>query len=109
MRTVRSAGCVLALATLARGAHAASCPAAEASAHWVGTWASSPQLADAAQQPPAPGFADTTLRQRVHVSLGGRCVRVRFSNAFGATPLLLASAHIGLAEGLAGIRPGSDA
>ena len=52
---------------------------------WVGTWAAAPQLTEPANLPPAPGFADTTLRQIVHVSIGGRTLRVRFSNAFGRT------------------------
>src|SRR5229473_273908 len=76
--------------------------------HWVGTWASAPQLGDAENAPPAPGFADGTLRQVVHVSIGGKQMRVRFSNAFGATPLTLASAHVALSAGGSAIRPGSD-
>src|SRR5947208_3156327 len=52
--------------------------------HWVGTWAASAQAIDSPTMPPMPpGLADTTLRQIVHVSLGGTQLRVRFSNAFG--------------------------
>src|SRR5690242_17763805 len=61
---------------------------------WVGTWASSPQLADAAQAPPAPGFAGNTVRQVVQVSVGARRLRLRLSNAFGAGPLEVRSAHL---------------
>jgi lysophospholipase L1-like esterase len=75
---------------------------------WVGTWASAPQLGDAANGPPAPGFADSTLRQIVHVSIGGKQLRVRFSNAFGTTALTLTSAHVALAGGGSTIRPESD-
>lgn len=77
-------------------------------AHWVGTWASSPQLVDKSSAPPAPGLANTTLRQIVHVSIGGQRIRVRFSNAFGATPLTIVSAHIALPDGTSKIKPESD-
>jgi lysophospholipase L1-like esterase len=67
--------------------------------HWVGTWACSPQLADSDPAVPASGFADTTLRQVVHVSVGGNKIRVRFSNAFGNGLLTISSAHIARADG----------
>ena len=76
--------------------------------HWVGTWASSPQLGDAANAPPAPGFADSTLRQIIHVSIGGKQLRVRFSNEFGGTELMIPSAHVALSAGGSAIRPDSD-
>jgi lysophospholipase L1-like esterase len=71
---------------------------------WVGTWAASPQRTEPANMPPAPGLADATLRQVVHVSLGGRRLRVRFSNAFGAKPLTILSAHVATPAGGAAIR-----
>jgi lysophospholipase L1-like esterase len=80
----------------------------EKGAHWLGTWASSPQAADADAEPPVPGFADCTLRQVVHVSAGGTRIRVRFSNAFGAGPLTIVSAHVAKAEKNGAIEPASD-
>ena len=71
---------------------------------WVGTWAASPQLTEPANMPPAPGLADATLRQVVHVSMGGRRLRVRFSNAFGTKPLTILSAHVATPAGGAAIR-----
>jgi lysophospholipase L1-like esterase len=53
-----------------------------------------PQLTEPGNLPPAPGFADTTLRQVVRVSLGGRQLRVRFSNEFGTEPITLTAARI---------------
>lgn len=44
--------------------------------------------------PPAPGLSTNTLRQIVHVSLGGQRVRVRFSNVFGDGPLTIAAAAL---------------
>ena len=76
--------------------------------HWVGTWASSPQLADLTEQPPPPGFVDCTLRQVVHVSIGGAKIRVRFSNAFGKTALTITSAHVAKAAGAGAIQTESD-
>jgi len=84
------------------------CHAADKTPHWVGTWASSAQLGDAENAPPAPGFTDATLRQIVHVSLGGKQIRVRFSNAFGATELNIPAAHVAQSAGTSAIRPESD-
>jgi len=44
--------------------------------------------------PPVPGLSGSTLRQIVHLSLGGRRVRIRFSNVFGDGPLTIAGAII---------------
>jgi lysophospholipase L1-like esterase len=53
--------------------------------------------------PPAPppplNFSNQTLRQIVHVSLGGDRVRVVLSNAFGTTPLAIGAAHVALRAG----------
>ncbi|MGC9970625.1 MAG: SGNH/GDSL hydrolase family protein [Bryobacteraceae bacterium] len=75
---------------------------------WVGAWASAQQRADATNLPPAPGFADSTLRQIVHVSIGGKKMRVRFSNEFGDAALTIPSAHVALAGAGGAIRPESD-
>jgi lysophospholipase L1-like esterase len=63
---------------------------------WVGTWACSPQLVEPANRPPPPGLAKNTLRQIIHVSIGGDRLRVRFSNEFGVSLLTLTSVHIAL-------------
>ena len=38
---------------------------------WVGTWSGAPQLTEAANLPPA-SLSNSTLRQVVHVSAGGK-------------------------------------
>jgi lysophospholipase L1-like esterase len=48
------------------------------------------------------------LRQIVLVSIGGPSIRVRFSNTFGATPLVISSAHVAVSAGAGAIRPDSD-
>jgi lysophospholipase L1-like esterase len=71
--------------------------------HWVGTWNASPQ---AAWHPVE--LTGQTVRQIAHVSIGGTQVRVRLSNAYGAKPLLIGAARVGLRSTGASIAAGSD-
>lgn len=78
--------------------------------HWVTTWGCGPQLTEPGNLPPAP-LANSTLRQFVHVTLGGKRVRVRLSNAYGTSPVKIQLAHVALASGSLGsgnIDPRSD-
>ena len=62
--------------------------------NWVGSWAAAQQVPEA-NNSLAPGdLRDATLRQMVHLSIGGEVLRVRISNAFGTAPLEFTSAHI---------------
>src|SRR5437764_2130662 len=56
---------------------------------WLGTWAAAPQ-----HVPDAKTYSNQTIRMVVHVSAGGKKVRVRFSNIFGDAPLMIGSAHL---------------
>ncbi len=79
--------------------------------HWVGTWAASPQMppADAGRQGSSDaGFSNQTLRMIVRVSVGGKELRVRFSNAFGSAAVTLGDVHAALADKGAAIVPGTD-
>jgi lysophospholipase L1-like esterase len=84
--------------------------------HWVGTWATAPVARPQnAQSPPGGGaavaplnFKDQTLRQIVHISIGGERVRVVLSNAFGTAPLAIGAAHIAIHAKGAAIEPTSD-
>ena len=63
-----------------------------------------PAAPNAAPRPPRPpqivyGTADTTLREIVHVSIGGPQVRVIFTNEFGTDPLTIAAAHVAISQG----------
>lgn len=75
---------------------------------WVGTWGTAPQLVEPANLPPAPGLAGNTLRQVVHVSLGGTRLRMRFSNAFGTSPVALSAVHLANSTGGSAIDPATD-
>ncbi|KQM98848.1 SGNH/GDSL hydrolase family protein [Sphingomonas sp. Leaf25] len=66
---------------------------------WVAGWTTSPLKTNAEQMLNPQQATGTTIRQIVRLSLGGRAVRVRFTNAFGATPLRIAGAHVALATG----------
>lgn len=77
-------------------------------ARWVTTWTAPPMPADSTF-PPAPlGLENQTVRQIVHVSVGGRRVRVQLSNVFGATTLRIGSARVALHGQGGAILPGSD-
>ena len=49
-----------------------------------------------------------TVRQIVHTSLGGERVRVRFSNAYGTSGLVIGSAHVAISAGGASISSRTD-
>ena len=62
---------------------------------WVGTWTASPQPPEPPFVAPVPAqFDNQTVRQIVHTSIGGKIVRVRLSNEFGTTPLVIDAAQI---------------
>jgi lysophospholipase L1-like esterase len=65
-----------------------------ATTHWVGTWASSQQIPEPVNALPPDQLRDATLRQIVHLSVGGSELRVHLSNAFGTAPLHIDSVHI---------------
>ncbi|WP_433832521.1 SGNH/GDSL hydrolase family protein [Actinoplanes sp. CA-015351] len=80
---------------------------------WSHTWTAMPQLTEPHNMPPAPFAAlnDTTLRQTVRITAGGRKLRVRFSNAFGGADMPITAAAVALPvdgrAGVSAIRPGS--
>lgn len=83
----------LALLALGAGGAATGAQAAPACA-WQAAWASSQMAPDAAAALPANGMAGATLREIVRPTLGGKTLRVRFSNAFGREPLVILGAGV---------------
>ena len=69
---------------------------------WVATWSTSPLRSSAPIQ-----INGQTVRQIVHVSLGGEDVRVRISNAYGTNALVIGAADIARSAGGSAIVPGS--
>jgi lysophospholipase L1-like esterase len=81
---------------------------ASATGHWVGTWACGPQLTETGNLPPPPGLTGNTLRQVIHVSIGGGQLRLRLSNAYGDGPVTMSSVHLAASSGASTIDPGTD-
>ena len=108
----RTLSASLALALLFAHGHAAGrqTPADR----WVGSWfAASTARVDPAV-PPAPGspsgqsllhFSDQTLRQIVHLTLGGPRLRVVLTNTFGTAGLRIGAASVALRDHDAAIVP----
>jgi lysophospholipase L1-like esterase len=83
---------------------AAATSAFAASDQWLTSWACP------AQDPGTTGVVftgATTVRDTLWATLGGDQVRVKFSNAFGAQPLVIGTASIGLKSGEASVLPAS--
>jgi lysophospholipase L1-like esterase len=61
---------------------------------WVASWTTSEQIPEPGNALPPEALHDATLRQIVHLSIGGTALRVHLSNAFGTAPLHFTSVHI---------------
>jgi lysophospholipase L1-like esterase len=77
---------------------------------WVSSWGASQQIPEPQNALPVDDMRDATVRQIVHLSLGGSALRVHLSNAFGTTPLHFTSVHIAhpKSPAAAAIDPASD-
>ncbi|MES2582964.1 MAG: SGNH/GDSL hydrolase family protein [Pseudomonadota bacterium] len=89
-RWARSGGLLLIVSTTCMGAD-------RAPSHWVASWGSAQQVPEPQNELPAELWRDTSLRQIVRTSLGGHRLRVRISNAFGTTPLMVEAAGVAVA------------
>jgi hypothetical protein len=74
---------------------------------WVGTWSAAPVPPGTTFGAPTT-FENQTIRHIVRVSVGGRRVRVRLSNAFGEASLRIGAAHVARHDSGAAIVPDSD-
>jgi lysophospholipase L1-like esterase len=66
--------------------------------HWVASWGAAQQIPEQANELAAEHWRDASLRQVVHLTLGGKRFRVRISNAYGTAPLLVDGASVALAQ-----------
>ncbi len=101
---------VLALAPIVSGARANAQGAPRE--RWIATWAAS-MLAAPRRPPPdsvdrTPTLVNRTLREIVHVGVGGARVRIRLSNQYGDRPLVIGSVHIALRTSGANVDPSTD-
>src|SRR5579871_6575985 len=78
--------------------------------HWVASWAASASPCPDLAQMRKDGlvFENQTLREIVHLSLGGSQLRVRFSNLYGREALKIGGAHLALRSSGASIHAASD-
>jgi lysophospholipase L1-like esterase len=86
--------CGLILIALTTGSTACAKPRLAFATNWVGSWASSQQIPEPRNALAPEDLKDATLRQIVHLTLGGKTLRVRLSNAFGTEPLHITAVHI---------------
>jgi lysophospholipase L1-like esterase len=77
---------------------------------WVSSWGASQQIPEPQNALPLDDLRDATVRQIVHLSLGGSALRVHLSNAFGTAALHFTSVHIAhpKSPSAAAIDPASD-
>lgn len=80
---------------------------------WVAAWGTALQPIPALADPPplyrTPAVAGRTVRQIVYPTLSGATLRLRVSNLYGKTPLVIEHLQIAQAAGGAAIRAGSTA
>ncbi|WP_229417219.1 SGNH/GDSL hydrolase family protein [Massilia sp. Root418] len=69
-----------------------------AEAHWVASWGTAVMIPEGQNELAAEHWRDASLRQIVHLSLGGSRLRVRISNTYGTAPLVLEGAAVALAK-----------
>jgi lysophospholipase L1-like esterase len=81
--------------------------AAEQPGPWVGTWEAA-QVRHARFGPSETGFTDQTVRDVVHLSVGGVDVRIRVSDVFGMGPLHINDVRVALSAGGARTVPGTS-
>lgn len=64
---------------------------------WAATWASAQQSLDSSRSeypPTAIDLSNNTYRQIIRISNSGSQIRLKYSNEYGTTPLVLKSVHI---------------
>ena len=77
---------------------------------WITAWQGSPTPGGTFYSPGCPsdvGLSDQTVRNIVHLAIGGDSVRVWISNAGGSTPLTVGSASVALADSGAAVSAAS--
>jgi lysophospholipase L1-like esterase len=75
--------------------------------HWVGTWATAPQLVESHNNPPSPGLKNNQLRQIFQLSIGGDSARLKLTNEFSTSATEIVGVELAIAA-TAGNRPDID-
>lgn len=74
---------------------------------WIATWTASPEPAEPDPNQPILNLRDQTVRERVRISVGGSQIRIRLSNEYGSSPLLVGAVTVGVPKDPATIKSGS--
>ncbi len=74
---------------------------------WIATWAASPEPAEPAPNQPILNLRDQTVRERVRISIGGSQIRIRLSNEYGSSPLLVGAVTVGVPKDPTTVKSGS--
>jgi len=61
---------------------------------WIATWATSPQSGTPNPRESLLNVDNQTVRERVHVSIGGSQIRLRLSNECGSSPLFIGAVTV---------------
>ena len=71
---------------------------------WIATWATSQQSGTPDPRAPLLNIDNQTVRERVRSSIGGSRIRLRFSNEFGSSPLLIGAATVAIPKDVSTIK-----
>ena len=71
---------------------------------WVATWATSPQSGTPNPREPLLSIDNQTVREHLRASIGGSQIRLRFSNEFGSSPLLIGAATVAIPRDASSIK-----
>src|SRR5215472_12952694 len=71
---------------------------------WIATWATSPQSGTPDPREPLLNIDNQTVRERVRASIGGSRIRLRFSNEFGSSPLLIGAATVAIPKDASNVK-----
>ncbi len=116
MHALAAACCAAALAVApAAGAADAVATSGISAKNWVAAWSAAPlepgpnmTIDSMFGNDHSLSFENQTVRNIAHVSVGGKRVRVRLSNAFGHEPLRIGAAQVALRQANAAIYPASS-
>jgi len=110
LRTLRMGSMLLYVSLLLLASKANDIHVSDDQTLWIGSWAASQQLVQQGNALDPTDLRDLTLRQIVHLSLGGNEIRLRLSNRFGVVPLHLTAVHVArpLSSSSEKIVPASD-
>src|ERR1035441_7761713 len=74
---------------------------------WIATWATSAEAADADPDEALLNLDNQTVREHVRVTLGGPQIRIRLTNEYSSSPVLVGKVSVGIARSTTSVVSGS--